>query len=49
MGNKIGQAEIPSTPSTKKELKKERIRKMRRWIKNNVEFVPLYNRFTGYS
>jgi len=49
MGNKIGQAEIPNTRVAKRSIKKQRIRKMRAWIKKNADFIPLFNRFTGYS
>jgi hypothetical protein len=49
MGNKIGQIEIPTSPARKKALKKQRIKKFRSWLKSNTDFIPKFNRFTGYS
>jgi len=49
MGNKIGQLEIPSSPSRKRSYKKQRIRKIRQWTKRNNDFCPKFNCYTGYS
>lgn len=49
MAYKDGQYEIPSSRSWKKYAKKSRIRKLRREVKKDLQFIPHNNRYHGYS
>lgn len=49
MANRNGQMELPRTSGRAKDVKKQRVRKMRAESKNNLDFNPMYNRYKGYS
>ena len=49
MANRLGQLELPRTQQNAKAVKKQRVRKLRRQNKTNLEFAPVYNKYNGYS
>ena len=48
MAYRDGQKEIPTTQGYAKFAKKQRMKKMRRAIKKDIDFVPQFNRYHGY-